>query len=466
MSRRAQELQAWDLQRIKTPGMYAVGKVAGLYILWRSPKAKSWILRAEFRDKRRDFGVGPYPEITLEKARDKARRWKELIAQGIHPKEEEERVAAANIAKADAKLRFKDAAEACWQLQNSKFTSIKHSTQWIGRLRDYAYPVLGEMYVEDIQRADVLKVLQPIWNTITDTASKLRGRIETVITYYYALRNIEDRKNPAAWVDGLDALLPSAQALISQKDEHHPALPWQRMPALLARLAAKKGFGARALEWQIETTSRGIEVRGARWQEIDWEKKEWKVPGGPGGRMKNKRPHRVPLTDAQLDWLRALPRMEGCDLIFPSSKRTMISDATIGKVIKDFNEADIKAATRAGLTDQQIELEIKAGRMCFTDPNEDDRPATPHGTARSSFKDWVRNCIGHKFGDEVSELCLAHVNSDDTRAAYARDELVDLRRLMLSDWIQFIYTPKLAIARSAPAANDAVPDWSRRKAAA
>lgn len=461
MGRRAEEMQAWQLQRIKSPCMVAVGRVAGLYLDWRSPKSKSWILRAEFRGKRSDFGLGAYPEITLDDARAKAKKWKDWISQGIHPKEQQARIVAANMAEEETRLRFKQAAEKCWQIQKAKFTSAKHSEQWIGRLRDYAYPVLGEMYVEDITRADVLKVLEPIWQRITDTASKLRGRIETVISYYYALHNIE-RRNPAAWEDGLDKILPSAQALISQQDEHHPALPWQRMPELLARLATKKGFGARALEWQIETTSRGLEVRGARWCEIDWDKKEWKVPGK---RMKNKRPHRVPLTDAQLDWLRALPRMEDCDLIFPSSKKTMISDATIGKVIKDFHESDLKAAQKSGMTDEQIDAAIKAGRIGFVDPEQDYRVATPHGTARSSFKDWVRNCIGHKFNDEVSELCIAHVNSDVTRAAYARDELVDLRRLMLSEWVQFIYTPKLAIARATPAANDASPDWARRKSA-
>lgn len=453
MSKRAKEKSACQLARIKSKGMYLEGRVPGLYFRWRSDTSKCWILRAMIRGKRTDLGLGRYPEITLEKARETGRRWREWINQGIHPKEEEERIAAENAAKSQARQKFKDAAVACWELQKAKFTSKKHSDQWIGRLIDYANPHIGEMYVEDITRADVLKVLQPIWTTITDTASKIRGRIETVIAYYYALRNIEDKRNPAAWEDGLDALLPSAQALISQKDEHHPALPWQRMPVLMARIANKRGFGARALEWQIWTTSRGIEVRGARWPEIDFQKAIWTVPAS---RMKMKKLHRVPLSPAQLEWLRALPRMAGTDLIFPSSKRTMISDATIGKVIKDLHEADVVAATKSGMTPEQIDAEIKACRLGFVDPNEDFRIATPHGTARSSFKDWVRNNLGHRFGDEVSELCLAHVNSDATRAAYARDELVDLRRDMLFDWIVFNDTPPVVVPVPTPTAANTV----------
>jgi integrase len=429
---------AYQLTRIKTPGMHAVGRVAGLYLDWRSELSMSWILRASLRGKRCDFGLGSYPEISLEVAREKATEWRKVIRDGIDPRERQRQRVAENTAQAEKRLTFEQAAEKCWKAKKHLFDNARHTESWITSVRTYANPILGKMYVEDIQRAHVLTVLEPLWTTITDTASKLRGRIETIISYSYALNNITDRKNPAEWVDGLDALLPSAKTLRRKAGKHYPALPWTRVSVLVERLASKPTMGARALEWQIATTSRGIEVRGARWPEIDWVKKEWTVPGK---RMKNKRPHRVPLTDAQLEWLRALPRMEDCDLIFPSSKKTMISDATIGKVIKDLNEADIKAAKLAGMTDEQIDREIKACRLGFVDPEQDHRIATPHGTARSSFKDWVRNNVAHRFGDEVSELCIAHVNSDATRAAYARDELIDLRRLMLAEYIDFIYTP-------------------------
>jgi integrase len=446
MSRRAPEMAAYQLQRIKSPCMRAVGRVSGLYFRWRGPDDKYFILITPFRGKRQKFGVGPYPEKSLERAREIATKWKDLIAQGIDPREEEERIAAANIAASAARLKFKDAAEACWKLQKVKFSNEKYANEWIKRVRDYANPHIGDMYVDDISIVDVLKVLEPIWHTITDTAYKLRGRIETIIGYYYALRKIE-RRNPATWENNLDRVLPSAHAIMKRDGDHHPALPWRRLPVLMARVAAKKGFGARALEWQVWTTSRGIEVRGARWSEIDFDNAVWTVPES---RMKMKRLHRVPLTPAQMDWLRALPRMAGTDLIFPNAKGEEISDATIGKVIKDLHEADVIAAAKAGMTPEQIDVEIKACRLGFVDPNEDFRVATPHGTSRSSFKDWVRNNLGHKFGDEVSELCLAHVNSDETRAAYARDELIDLRRVMLGEWIVYNDTPPVVVAVPTP----------------
>lgn len=450
MPKRVEPMQAYQLRRIKTPGMYAVGEVAGLYLDWRSETSKSWVMRVRYNGSRPDIGLGPYPEITMDTARDLAREWKQLLRQGIDPRQKRRKEASARQADTLTLLTFEEAAEQCWQAKSKEFANAKHSEQWIRTLREYANPTLGKMYVTDIQRAHVLKVLLPIWETITDTASKLRGRIETVIAYAYALREITDRKNPAAWVDGLDALMPSAQTLINKKDKHYPAIPWRRLPVLMQRLATKKGTGARALELQIETTSRGIEIRGARWPEIDFEKKTWTVPAS---RMKSKKLHTVPLTDAQIVKLRSLPRMEGCDLIFPSSKRTKISDATIGKVIKDLHEADLKAASHY-MDKDQLEAAIKSGVIGFLDPIEN-KVGSPHGTARSSFKDWKRCNVGHRFADEVSELCLAHVNSDATRAAYARDELIDLRRVLLGEWAVFLYTPAITVENPPRSANSA-----------
>lgn len=437
MPKRARERSAYELRRIKTPGFYAVGRVAGLYLRYRSPRAIYWLLRGTLHGEVREFGVGSYPEISLEAAREIATHYRAQIRQGIDPKAEERKVVASRKAEELTLLTFEQAAEACWQAKSKEFNNAKHSLQWIKTLREHAYPVLGDLYVQDIQRAHVLKVLQPIWETITDTACKLRGRIETVISYAYALREITDRKNPAAWTDGLDALLPSAKSLIAKKDKHYPAIPWQRLPVFMQRLASKSGTAARALEFQIQLAGRGLEVRGACWSEINWQKKEWQIPAT---RMKNKRVHRVPLTDDQLCFLDSLPRFENCDLIFPNSKGAVMNDAIPGNVIRDLHAADVAAAKKAGLTQEQIQAEIMAGNLGFYDPAEK-KVASPHGTARSSFKDWVRSNVAHRYGDEVSELCLAHVNSDITRAAYARDELIDLRRQMLDEWARYLRTP-------------------------
>lgn len=445
MPKRTPELQAYQLKRIKTPGLYPVGRIAGLYLRYRTPNSICWTLRASLNGARREFGLGSYPEITLEAARQIATDYRSQIRQGIDPKASQRKLVASRKAEALSQLTFEQAAEACWQSKSKEFKNAKHAKQWIGSLREHAFPVLGNLYVQDIQRVHVLKVLEPIWQTITDTASKLRGRIETVIAYAFALREITDRKNPAAWVGGLDALLPSAKSLIAKNHKHYPALPWQRLPVLMQRLADKSGTAARALEFQIQMAGRGIEVRGACWSEINWQRKEWQIPAA---RMKSGRVHRVPLTDDQVQFLESLPRYENCELIFPNSKGAVMNDALTGTCIRELHAADIAKAKKAGLSDEQIETEVKAGRVGFLDPAEN-KIASPHGTARASFKDWVRNNLAHRFGDEVSELCLAHVNSDVTRAAYARDELIDLRREMIAEWSRYLMTP--------PASRNVVP---------
>lgn len=433
MAKRANEMTAYQVRRIRKVGMTAVGGVAGLYLDYRGPKSKSWLLRADLNGKRPELGLGSFPEISLEKAREKAVEAKALMSKGIDPREEEKKAKAKREAEALARLTFKEAADKCWKAKSKGFKSAKHTEQWMTTLEQYAFPVLGHLYPEDIQTAHVVKVLEPIWETKTDSASKLRGRIETVISYAFALRQLKNVQNPARWKDNLDRLFASARKLIRKKETHHPAVPWQRMPAFWAALRTRGwritkdapygSLGPRMLELAILTTSRDHEVRGAKWDEFDLENKTWTVPAG---RMKGDLKHEVPLCDAAVDLLKSLPRMDGCEYVFPGARRRdgaygMLSGATMGKVIDDMHEAD-----------------IRAGGIGFLDP-EVNRIATPHGTARSSFKDWSGNCTG--YADPVSELCLAHVNTDATRAAYARDQLMGPRRLMLEEYSLYLRRP-------------------------
>lgn len=426
MGKRVAELTAFQVSRIRKPGEHRVGGVAGLFLDYRSKVSKSWILRAELNGKRPTLGLGSYPEVSLAKAREIAAQWKALMKQGIDPRDEKRKEKAKRLAESLARLKFSEAADACWKSKSREFKNAKHAKQWIDTLKEYANPVLGELYPEDIETVHVMKVLEPIWATRTDTATKVRGRIEAVISYSFALRQLQNRLNPARWKDNLDQLLPSPRKLIRQKKKHHPRVPWQRMPIFWEKLKAKQGMGARMLELAILTTSRDHEVRGAKWQEFDLDSRRWRVPAQ---RMKGNLDHDVPLSQAAVDMLKALPRMEGCDYVFwgrngkKQNEVTMLSNGAMGKVIDDMHEAD-----------------VKAGGIGFKDP-EIDRIATPHGTARSSFKDWSRNCAS--YADEVSELCLAHVNTDETRAAYARDQLMPLRMLLLEEYALFLVTPLL-----------------------
>lgn len=433
MPKRAKELSAYQVRRITKVADHAVGGVAGLLLQYRGPKSKCWILRTPLNGKRIELGLGAYPEVSLEKARAKAAEFKEQTSKGIDPRDEERRERARRKAEAIARLTFAEAAKACWRAKSEGFKNAKHSKQWIDTLTEYAFPIIGDLYPEDIQTAHIMQVLKPIWAEKTDTASKLRGRIESTISYAFALRQIRGRPNPAAWKDNLDQLLTSARALIRKKKKHHPAVYWKRMPEFMAALRARGrritkdlphgGLGARMLELAILTTSRDIEVRGAKWSEFDLDAKEWTVPPS---RMKGNLEHKVPLSDAAVALLKALPRMDGCEYVFPGAQKGdgsygIMSNATMGKVLDDIHEADIRAGG-IGFLDQKVK-----------------KIATPHGTARSSFKDWSLNCTSYR--DEVSELCLAHVNSDETRSAYARDQLMDLRRPMLEEYSAFLSAP-------------------------
>jgi integrase len=436
MPKRAAELSAFQVSRIRKPGEHRVGGVSGLFLDYRGKNSKSWILRAELNGKRPTLGLGSFPEVSLADARATAREWKALMRKGIDPRDEKRKAKAKLRAESLVRLKFSEAAVACWKSKAKVFKNPKHAAQWKSTLEEYAFPVLGELYPEDIETGHVLKVLEPIWSTLTDTATKVRGRIEAVISYAFALRQLRHLQNAARWKDNLDQLLPSARKLIRLKKEHHPRVPWQRMPIFWAKLKAKQGMGARMLEFAILTTSRDKEVRGAKWQEFDLDAKCWRVPAG---RMKGNLAHDVPLSSAAIDLLKALPRMVDCDYVFwgRNGKKqkvvSMLSNGAMGKVLDDMHEAD-----------------AKAGGIGFKDPDVD-RVATPHGTARSSFKDWSRNCAS--YADEVSELCLAHVASDETRVAYARDQLMPLRMLMLEEYALFLVTPPIGNGNIIPLAS-------------
>jgi integrase len=403
MPKQAKKLSAFHVHRLKKT--HAVGGVAGLYLQVRGPSARSWILKAPIHGKRPNLGLGSFPEISLEKARMRATVMREQIREGKDPRDVQRQAADEARAAAMSLIKFKEAAEDCWKAKAAEFKNAKHKLQWISTLRQYANPHIGDMYVQSIERAHVLKALQPIWHTKTETAGRLRGRIEAVIEYVHAVLGIKNRENAAKW-EGLKPLLPSPRKLTRRKRKHMAALQWKRMPEFIPLLIKQDGMAARCEEFAILTVARNTEARGASWDEIDMEEEVWRVSAP---RMKESLPHRVPLSPAAMDLLRALPRFEGTSLLFPGLAGKQLSENTLGKVVN---------------------------RVTAQMPGSPE--ATPHGF-RSAFKDWARSQPGHE--DEVSELALAHVNSDETRAAYARDELMEKRRVLMNDWARFCYAP-------------------------
>jgi integrase len=388
-------LSPLEVRRLAEPGKYAVGGVRGLYLYVSDTGARSWVLRMLIGQKRREAGLGPYPEVQLAEARDRAREFRKAVQEGRDPIAERERARMSLIANQDNMIAFEDAALACHRAKAPEFKSARHSKDWLSTLRRHAFPVIGTRPVGDLAVGDILRVLEPIWTTKTETATRVRQRIETVLAWA-TVSGYRSGENPARWRDNLDQLLPKPSKVAKVK--HFAALPWQQMGAFMRDLRKRDGQGARALEFAILTAARSGEVRGMSWDEIDLDRNVWTVPAD---RIKAGKQHRVPLSAAARAVLKATPHRDG--LVFRGVRGGPLSDMSLSAVTK-----------RMGAD------------------------AVPHGF-RSTFKDWCRNATGYP--DEASELALAHVSSDATRAAYARDELLSIRARMMEDWAKFCSTP-------------------------
>lgn len=406
MPKKAKELSAIEIRQIVKTGLHPVGGVSGLMIQVSAGGSKSWILRVstgEVRTSkagkpfqaRRDIGLGGFPDVSLLMARQKARELREQLTSGIDPIADKKAAKAALSASRAMQITFEDAAYRCHAIK--EFSNVKHRKQWIATLENYAFGHIGKLPVASIELPHVLMVLEPIWREKTETASRIRQRIESVLTWATVAKHRKG-DNPAKWDGNLKELLPAPKKI--KKVKHHTALHWDLVPSFMADLRKRKGIAPRALEFAILTACRSGEVRGARWDEIDIAAKVWSVPAE---RMKARKLHRVPLSDAALALLEALPRMAGSELVFTAPRGGELTDAAMPKVL------------------ERMEVE-----------------AVPHGF-RSSFKDWCRSATA--YADEVSELALAHVNSDATRAAYARDELLPKRARLAEDWANYLAKP-------------------------
>ena len=392
MPKRARELGALELGRLQDDGLHAVGGVPGLHLQINGP-AKSWILRATVGVKRRDIGLGGFPAVTLAQARDKARQARESILEGQDPILLRQRAASALRASQASALTFSEAARLFLDAKSDEWRSPIHRRQWVNTLETHAAPHIGKLLVSDIRQEHVLSVLQPIWKIKTETASRLRGRIEQVLDWA-TVRGYRQGDNPARWKGHLSMLLPKPGLIATV--EHHEALPFDDVPAFIANLRQRAGNGARALELLILTAVRSGEVRGATWNEMDIDAATWTIPAS---RMKAQKEHRVPLSRPALQLLNSLPRIEGCDLVFPGNSNKALSDMTLTAIMRRMNAAGV-----------------------------------PHGF-RSSFRDWAAERTN--FPSQVAEMALAHIIGNKVEAAYRRGELLNKRVLMMTAWATF-----------------------------
>lgn len=416
MPKLAKELGPLEIKRLvhvggKGNAMVAVGGVAGLYLQLAPSGGKTWILRMVVGSRRRDIGLGGYPTVTLAQAREKAREARAFVERGVDPVEERKAVKAQLIASQKKGLTFREAVDRALASKLDGFRNEKHRDQWRSTLDNYAIPELGALPVGEIDTAAVLRVLQPIWATKTETASRLRGRIESVLSWA-TVAGHRSGDNPARWAGNLKELLPAASKVA--KESNHPALQLDDAGNWFADLCKREGFPARALEFLALTAARSGEIRGALWEEIDLKQALWIVPAS---RMKMEREHRVPLTNAAVDLLLKLPRMANVPYVFPSKRGGALSDMTLSMLMKRQHLAALERDEK-GFVDRVSK-----------------RPAVPHGL-RSTFRDWVAERT--EYPGEMAEVALAHKISNAVEAAYRRGDMIEKRRRMMEDWAQFL----------------------------
>jgi integrase len=393
MPKVAKELGALAVQRLTAPGLHAVGGVAGLLIQVKETGARTWILRVRVGGKRRDMGLGGFPTVTLAMARERAREARLAINQGVDPVEDRLSARKAAAAATQSEITFDEAARKFIEAKRHEWKNDKHQAQWSSTLEQHAFPVIGQMRVREIQLSHVLKILEPIWTTKTETASRLRGRIESVLDWA-TVRHYREGLNPARWKGHLDKALAAPNKVV--RKQHFAALPWARVPAFMSELRARDGIAARALEFGILCASRSGEIRGARWAEINLDAGLWVIPAE---RMKAEKEHRVPLSPAAINLLREAPRFADSELVFPSPRGKELSDMTLTAVLRRMN------------------LDV-----------------TQHGF-RSSFRDWAAEATNYP--REVAEMALAHSIGDKVEAAYRRGDLFEKRRAMMADWAAY-----------------------------
>src|SRR5215472_11007170 len=389
-------LSARAVQTLRKPGMYLDGR--GLYLRIGPGGNKSWIYRFALGGKTRDMGLGPYPDIALAEARERAAAQRKLRLDGTDP------IAARRAGQQQAKLdaakamTFKACAEAYIAAHQAGWKNPKHAAQWPATLGAYVYPVFGALPVAAIDVGLIMKAIEPIWTEKPETASRVRGRIESVLDWA-AARGYRQGDNPARWRGHLENLLPNKSKV--QRVEHHAALPYVEIAAFMAALREQEGIAARALEFAILTAARTGEVIGARWDEVDVAERLWVIPGE---RMKAGREHRAALSDAAIAVLEEMRAIRSGDYVFPGNRA--------GRPL-------------SGMAMLMLLRRMGRGEL------------TVHGF-RSTFSDWYAERTA--FPSEVREMALAHVVGDKVEAAYRRGDLFEKRRQLAEAWAQFCTT--------------------------
>ena len=398
------KLTATAVKNLKTPGLHNDG--GGLYVRVTKSGTKSWIFR--WRDRTtgnlRDMGLGSAEDFSLKEAREAATETRKLVAGGFDPIAERNRERAARRAQAANMLTFDQCADRYITTHEPSWKNPKHVQQWRNTLRDYAAPVIGDLPVNMVADHHVLAILEPIWHAKTETASRVRSRLERILDWATA-HKYRDGANPARWKGHLAAMLPSPSKI--KKVQHHPSLPYAEIYGFVQEIRGYTGIAARCLEFTILTAARTEESTGTQWSEVDFEARIWTVPGE---RMKGGIEHRVPLSKAAIDLLKDQHGQHNT-FVFPGLQDGKhLSDAAMMELVKD------------------LKTQYK---------DKDGRRITVHGF-RSTFRNWSAEQTN--FPREVCEASMAHKLKDKTEAAYFTSDVLEKRAALIGQWATYCNT--------------------------
>lgn len=425
MPKRAKELTALEVGRLNEAGLHAVGGFPGLYLHVSDKDGKSWILRKKVGNRRPEIGLGSYLGVTLAEAKRKAAEIAGDIEKGIDPVEQKRAAKEQLKAQQAFAVTFKECAEKYIEIQEPTWASNKSAAQWRSSLANYAYPVIGHVYAKDVTTNHLKQILGPIWLTKHETARRVRGRIEKILTWAQASGAAPVALNPARLEGHLEILLPSRPQ--SAHVRNHPAVKIEEAGLFASELRKKEGVAAAALEFLMLTAVRSANVRAMKWKQLDLEVGMWIIPGkgqkteeksdeksAVKQRMKAGVEHRVPLSARCLEILRSRPDFEAKDksnkFVFPSPRGGSLSDMAFSSLMREMNFKDVN------------------GDRCV-----------PHGL-RSTFTDWAHERTDYP--EPAIEMALAHTIPDAVVAAYRRGKLLTKRYQLMEDWATFCSVPE------------------------
>jgi len=393
------KLNPKQVENLTEAGTYEDGD--GLRLVVKATGRKSWLLRFQLAGRRREMGLGSYPEVSLKNARLEAGAKRRHLIDGIDPlaARDQERTARREAQRSqEAKqLKFETLAKDYWTAHGGAW-SERWRKGWMRKLELYVFPHIGKLAAEQIETSHLLKLLQPIWFIKTRTADEVRGQIEQILDAAKS-RGLREGENPARWRGHLDNLLSRAEKKKARKREHFPAMPWQDVPTLMRQLKTNMTAPSLAAQLLIMTGARVHMVRFARWDEFDLQARTWSLPDE---RMKTRVAFTIPLTDEIMECVHAIPRIEGNHFLFPGQGKSGVMHANAIRNL--LHEMGYKSITRHGF--------------------------------RSSFRDWAGECTNYP--REVCEMALAHDERDQTEGAYSRSDFLEKRRELMSEWTSYI----------------------------